>query len=325
MCAFGGCGAEPAQYSDLPKVTQPGRIRSSRRVCEEPAWGSDVWRSGRGRGREGSSILERMTARNAGGAGSLPGLPESQSPSCDPSREGRPGRVGGSGRGGQAVTSSPPPGGSTRCSLLASAAGWGGDSGRRSERRTEGLRRREAAPPPSSCSAAGPARRGGPTSVPRAVAGASSGAAGPRPCLRAARSVSSLLSLALTGAACASAVRLLGCLSPLYHQLRPPAWPPRAPGAPRGDEERGGAGAHGAGRAGRTERLWPMRLPRAGRSSKRGPWGAACGWRCWALRAWARRPSSASSCSVTTPSATGPRTGRASTGPRCCSTAPSTT
>ncbi|XP_044785923.1 ras-like protein family member 10A isoform X2 [Bubalus bubalis] len=129
-----------------------------------------------------------MTARNAGGAGSLPGLPESQSPSCDPSREGRPGRVGGSGRGGQAVTSSPPPGGSTRCSLLASAAGWGGDSGRRSERRTEGLRRREAAPPPSSCSAAGPARRGGPTSVPRAVAGASSGAAGPRPCLRAARS-----------------------------------------------------------------------------------------------------------------------------------------
>ena len=28
MCAFGGCGAEPAQYSDSPKVTQPGRIRS---------------------------------------------------------------------------------------------------------------------------------------------------------------------------------------------------------------------------------------------------------------------------------------------------------
>lgn len=148
----GVCGAEPAQCSDSPKVTQPGQSRpgrpdSSGPVCEEPAWGSGVWRSGRGRGREGSSILERVTTRNAAGAGSLPGLPESQSPSRDPSREGRPGRVAGSGRGGQAVTSSPPPGGSTRCSLLARAAGWGGDSGRRSEKRTEGPRRRGSAAP----------------------------------------------------------------------------------------------------------------------------------------------------------------------------------
>lgn len=58
------------------------------------------------------------------------------------SRAGR-GEVG---RGGPAVTSSPPPGGSARS--LARAAGWGGDSGSRSGRRTEGRRHREAAPPP---------------------------------------------------------------------------------------------------------------------------------------------------------------------------------
>lgn len=104
---------------------------------------------------------ERIAVRREGGF--LPGLPAPQSPSCDPSREGRPGRVGGGGSGGRAVTSSLPPGGSARS--LARTAGWGGDSGRWSERRTEGRRRREAALPraPRRC---GPARPGGRTSVP---------------------------------------------------------------------------------------------------------------------------------------------------------------
>ena len=76
--------------------SDPGALTPAGRICEEPAWGSGVWRRGQGCGREGTSILERVTGvRNAEGAGSLPGLPESQSPSRDPSREGRPGRVGG--------------------------------------------------------------------------------------------------------------------------------------------------------------------------------------------------------------------------------------
>lgn len=78
----------------------------------------------------------------AGGAGSLPGLHAPQSPSRDPSREGRPERVGGGGRGGgrlphrrlwEALL----------CSLTR-AAGWGSHSGRQSERKTEEPSRREA-------------------------------------------------------------------------------------------------------------------------------------------------------------------------------------
>lgn len=68
-----------------------------------------------------------------------------------------------------------------------------------------------------------------------------------------------------------------------------------------------------------------MKLPGAGRGSAGQPWAAACGWLFWVLREWARPPSSASSCLVTILSATDPRTVPASTGPRCYSTARSTT
>lgn len=253
----------------------------------------------------------------AGGAGSLPGLHAPQSPSRDPSREGRPERVGGGGRGGgrlphrrlwEALL----------CSLTR-AAGWGSHSGCQSERKTEEPSRREALLTPKLRCGTLAARRSdlGALGCPQRLqsrCGVEEASARGAPGLFSP-------SFGIPGAARASAVSLLDCPSalPLPAQFSGLASP--GPGCSRGDEESSGAGAHGAGRAGRTARRRPMRLL----SNGRGPWGAACGWPCWAPRAWARRPSSASSCSVTILSATSPQTDRASTVLRCCSMAPSTT
>uniref|UniRef100_A0A9L0KEA9 RAS like family 10 member A n=1 Tax=Equus asinus TaxID=9793 RepID=A0A9L0KEA9_EQUAS len=55
---------EPAQCGDSPKVTQPGLdptpggLTPAGRGLSRASLGSGVWRSGRGRGREGTSILE---------------------------------------------------------------------------------------------------------------------------------------------------------------------------------------------------------------------------------------------------------------------------
>lgn len=127
--------------------------------------------------------------RSAEGARSLHGLPAPQSPSCDPSREGRPGRVGGGGRGGGRL-----PHRHLREALLVRSRRRLVQRLRAPEREKEGgTEAPRAAPSPGPGSAAGPSRRGGRTLVLRAAGGASSSVAERRRCLRAARRVCSLL------------------------------------------------------------------------------------------------------------------------------------
>lgn len=235
MPASDGCGAESRRSAETrPRShswgcrSDPGGLAPAGWDCLEPACGSSVWRSGRGRGREGTSILERVRgARDTEGAGSLPRLPAPQSPSRDPCREERPGRVGGRWGGAgrrlphRRLREAP------LARSLARAAGWGGDSGRRSDRRTGGRKHRGAAPPP----------RPDPLRDPRGQE------VGPR-CSRcrrrlqprcgaeavSARRAGSVLSRASApaGAARASSVGLLGCLS----ALRPPPAQSSGPASP---------------------------------------------------------------------------------------------
>lgn len=191
---------------------------------------SSVGSRGReGGGREGASILERAPGPPVTFPRPFPG---------GASREGR-------GWEGRAVTSSLSPGGPAGSFARASSRGRGGDSRRWCER-TEGPKRREAALLPSPC------REGVGPRGPALPCGAAVGAAGGGGvCARRSGSVLSR-ALALARAASASAtVCLLGCLlSRRQPCLR--ARPLLCSAAQRGDEERGGAGAHRTGSAGRT-------------------------------------------------------------------------
>ncbi|XP_047418428.1 translation initiation factor IF-2-like [Sciurus carolinensis] len=152
---------------------------------------------------------------------------------------------GGASREGRAVTSSVSPGGPAGSLARAASRGWGGDSRRWCER-TEGPRRREAAPLPDPC------REGvGPPGPPLPGGAAVGAAGGGGVCARRAGSVRSGALAPARAASASAAVCPLGCL-PSCCQPCARARPLLSSGAQRGDEERGGAGAHRTGRAGRT-------------------------------------------------------------------------
>lgn len=233
-----GAGSDPRR----PESSGPGFVWSQLRGAEFGGANADVGGKGFyfGAGERGAPC--------AGSAGSLPGLHAPQSPSRDPSREGRPERVGGGGRGGGRL-----PHRRLWEALLARSRRRLGQPLRAPEREKDGGTEspRGTADPraPLRCGTLA-ARRSdlGALGCPRRL----QSRCGVE--VVSARGAPGLFSpsFGIPGAARASAVGLLGCL-PSHCRPSRPAWPLRAldaPGAMRSAAELGrtGQGARGARR-----------------------------------------------------------------------------